>query len=130
MRLHHIGWAVRSLEKSRKQFEDGLDLPFEGRETFPTLVVDFYAAENCLVELLEPSDDNDPTAQFLSEHGEGVHHLAFLVPDVQAALTEAANRGAFLIDKQPRVGARETMIGFIDLGRSDGVLFEYVEERR
>jgi methylmalonyl-CoA/ethylmalonyl-CoA epimerase len=124
--LHHIGWVVRSLDDARPIFEQLIGLPYDGTEHFSAVSVAFYDAGNCLVELLEPTGP-DSTARFLQERGEGVHHLAFAVADVQWSLDDAAARGLQLLDQTPRPGARDTMIGFVDPGRSDGVLVEFVQ---
>lgn len=127
MRLHHVGWAVESLDAHSDHFARQLGLPYEGVEEFPTLKVAFYDAGGCLVELLEATDAADDVAEFLSRRGEGIHHLAYEVPDVAEALRLAEQRGLTLIDRVPRPGARGTLIGFADAGRPDGVLVEYVE---
>lgn len=128
MRLHHIGWAVRSIADSRPHFEDQVGLAFDGIEDFPRLSVAFYDVGGCLVELLEAtSPEEDDVSAFIARRGEGIHHLAYEVPDVAEALREAARRGLDLVDLVPRPGARGTMIGFVDPHREDGVLVEYVE---
>jgi methylmalonyl-CoA/ethylmalonyl-CoA epimerase len=128
MHLHHLGWAVRSLEQSRAHFERQLGLPFDGVEQFPTLRVAFYRAGATLIELLEPLTDDDDVARFLRERGEGIHHCAYQVDDVAGELAAAEGRGLRLVDRVPRPGARGTSIGFADPGRQDGVLVEYVQE--
>lgn len=128
MKLHHIGWAVRSIAASRPHFEGQVGLEFDGIEDFPTLSVAFYDVGGCLVELLEPTsaDEND-VSEFIRARGEGIHHMAYEVSDVAAALFEAHRRGLKLVDHRPRPGARGTMIGFVDPEREDGVFVEYVE---
>lgn len=128
MELHHIGWAVRRLDEHRHHFADELGLPFDGVEEFPDLRVVFYDAGTCLVELLESTSPNSDIAAFLAERGEGIHHLAYRVEDVAAALDTAETRGLRRLDAVPRPGARGTLIGFVDPAREDGVLVEYVEE--
>jgi methylmalonyl-CoA/ethylmalonyl-CoA epimerase len=128
MRLHHIGWAVRSISDNRAHFEEQIGLPFDGIEEFPRLSVAFYDVGGCLLELLEAtSPEEDDVSRFIERRGEGIHHLAYEVPDVAAALAEAERRGLPLIDRVPRPGARGTMIGFADPGREDGVFLEFVE---
>jgi methylmalonyl-CoA/ethylmalonyl-CoA epimerase len=127
MRLHHIGWAVESLDAHSDHFARQLGLPYEGVEEFPTLKVAFYDAGGCFVELLEATRDDEDVAKFLTRRGEGIHHLAYEVPDVIEALRLAEERGLTLVDRVPRPGARGTLIGFADGGRPDGVLVEYVE---
>lgn len=127
MQLHHLGWAVSSLEQARPHFEGELGLPYEGVEQFPTLRVAFYRAGATLVELLEPLTEEDDVARFLRERGEGIHHCAYQVDDVAGQLLVAQQRGLRLVDVAPRPGARGTSIGFVDPGRQDGILVEYVQ---
>lgn len=125
--IHHIGWAVHSLDADHDHFGRQLGLPYEGVEEFPTLKVSFYDAGGCLIELLEATDPSDDVALFIAKRGEGIHHIAYEVPDAAEALRTAEERGLRLIDRTPRPGARGTLIGFVDPGRPDGVLVEYVE---
>jgi methylmalonyl-CoA epimerase len=80
------------------------------------------------IELLEPLDEKTDIGQFLASHGEGIHHLALRVDDVAAALGEARRHGLQLLDSVPRRGARDTLIGYVDPKRTDGVLIQYVQE--
>ena len=123
-----MGWAVRRIDAHRRHFADER-LPFDGVEEFPDLRVACYDAGTCLVERLESTAPTSDIATFLAERGEGIHHLAYRVPDVAAALDAAADRGLNRLDAVPRPGARGTLIGFVDPGREDGVLVEYVEVR-
>lgn len=130
MEVHHLGWAVRSLRSHRDHFEGQLGLPYEGQEDFPSLRVAFYRAGSCLIELLEPLTEEDDVSVYLRDRGEGIHHIAYRVDDVAAALEEAGRRGMRVLDREPRPGARGTRIGFVDPGRADGILVEYVEVPR
>jgi methylmalonyl-CoA epimerase len=80
------------------------------------------------VELLEPLDDTTDIGKFIAERGEGIHHVALRVDDVAAALGEAGSHGIELLDRVPRRGARDTLIGYIDPKRADGVLIQYVQD--
>jgi methylmalonyl-CoA epimerase len=126
--LHHLGWAVRSIDASRSYFEAGLGLAFRGEESFPDVRVAFFGDGAASVELLEPLDDKSGISAFLANRGEGLHHLALRVDDVAAALAEAQRHGMRPIDHKPRAGARGTMVGFVDPQRTDGVLIQYVQE--
>ncbi len=127
MEIHHLGWAVHSLSPHRQHFEDQLGLLYEGEEDFPGLRVAFFRAGSSLIELLEPAP-NDEVADFLREKGEGIHHIAYKVDDVAAALEAAQQRGMRAVDAHPRPGARGTSIAFVDPERADGILVEYVQE--
>jgi methylmalonyl-CoA/ethylmalonyl-CoA epimerase len=128
MQLHHVGWAVHSCQANHDHFARQLGLPYEGEEDFPLLKVAFYRAGHTLIELLEPTGEGNDVTPMLEARGEGVHHLAYLVDDVQAALDRAEAEGLRLVDTEPRPGARGTMIGFVDPQRADGMLVEFVQE--
>jgi methylmalonyl-CoA epimerase len=127
--LHHLGWAVRSIDEARDHFEIGLGLEFRGEETHPDVRVAFFGAGQVAVELLEPLDDQTDIGEFLARRGEGVHHLALKVEDVAIALAEAAGQGFVPIDTAPHRGSRGTLVGLVDPRRADGVLIQYVQEQ-
>jgi methylmalonyl-CoA/ethylmalonyl-CoA epimerase len=126
--VHHLGWAVRSIDQARPHFETALGLAFCGEESFPDVRVAFFGGESVKVELLEPLDDKSEIGEFLAKHGEGIHHLALTVDDVATALGEASRHGLVPIDSAPHPGARGTLVGFVDPARADGVLIQYVQE--
>jgi methylmalonyl-CoA/ethylmalonyl-CoA epimerase len=126
--IHHLGWAVSSIDEARSHFETVLGLELRWEESFPNMRIAFVGAGPVTVELLEPFDDTTDVGKFLAQHGEGLHHLALKVDDVAAALDDAASQGFVLHDKAPRPGARGTLIGFVDPHRADGVLIQYVQE--
>jgi methylmalonyl-CoA epimerase len=126
--IHHIGWAVRSIDASRVHFEAALGLDMKSEEAFPKLRVAFFGGP-MMIELLEPLTDDSDIARFLARRGEGMHHLALRVDDVAAALAAAPGHGLLPIDSVPRPGARGTLVGMVDPKREDGVLVQYVQER-
>jgi methylmalonyl-CoA/ethylmalonyl-CoA epimerase len=126
--IHHLGWAVRSIDKAREHFETALGLEFRGEESHPDVRVAFFGIGQVAVELLEPLDDNTDIGMFLARRGEGIHHLALKVDDVAAALEDALRRGFVPIDKAPHGGSRGTVVGLVDPLRADGVLIQYVQE--
>jgi methylmalonyl-CoA/ethylmalonyl-CoA epimerase len=126
--VHHLGWAVRSIDASRPYFEAGLGLAFCGEESFSNVRVAFFGEGSASVELLEPLGEGSDIGAFLDRHGEGIHHLALRVDDVAAALADAPRRGLRPIDSSPHPGARGTLVGFVDPQRPDGVLIQYVQE--
>lgn len=125
--VDHLGWAVRSIDASRSHFETVLGLDFRGEEDFPGLRVAFFGAGPASIELLQPLDAKSSIGSFVAERGEGIHHVALRVDDVAAALADAGRHGLRLIDNAPRQGARGTRIGYVDPGRADGVLIQYVQ---
>lgn len=126
--IHHLGWAVRSIDQARDHFETALGLEFRGEESHPDVRVAFFGAGQVAVELLEPLDDKTDISVFLANRGEGVHHLALKVDDVATALAQAKRQGFVPIDTAPHRGSRGTVVGLVDPRRADGVLIQYVQD--
>jgi len=125
-KVSHIGIAVKSLEVSIPFYRDVLGMPFEGTETVveQKVKVAFLGVGESRVELLEATDADSPVAKFIEKNGEGVHHVAYEVDDLAAALAELKSRGVRLIDETPRGGAHGTQIAFLHPKASGGVLTE------
>jgi methylmalonyl-CoA/ethylmalonyl-CoA epimerase len=79
------------------------------------------------IELLEPSSPDSPVARFLAKRGPGIHHIAIAVTDIHQALAELKQKGARLIDENPRVGAGGCLVAFIHPSSANGVLLELVQ---
>jgi methylmalonyl-CoA/ethylmalonyl-CoA epimerase len=127
--LNHVGIAVRSLEAQRPFYEETLGAEFEGYEEVASqkVRVGFFRLQEVRIELLEPTDDDGPIAKFLEKRGEGLHHLAFTVDDLQARIAELQQAGVQMIDQQPRTGAHQMQIAFLHPKSSHGVLTELCE---
>lgn len=82
------------------------------------------------IQLLEPLGDDTPVGKFIDRHGEGLHHVAYAVADIEAALAHLASIGARLIDAQPRIGGRGAKIAFVHPADLAGTLVELVELER
>ena len=80
------------------------------------------------IELMEPLDAGGALGRFLAARGAGIHHLAFVVPDITAALARARAAGLRLVDEDPRPGAGGTRVAFLHPSGTHGVLVELVEE--
>ena len=127
-RLAHLGIAVLTLEAAEDIYR-GLGLAVAERVAFPQegLRLGFISSGGVAIELLEPQDPNTALARFLSNRGQGVHHLAFEVPDIEQAMARAQEAGMRLIDKKPRAGTHNTKVAFIHPGSAHGVLLELVQ---
>jgi methylmalonyl-CoA/ethylmalonyl-CoA epimerase len=125
--IEHIGIAVKSLEDAIPMYEKllGLDCYAIEEVTDQKVRTAFFRVGETKIELLEPTAPDSPVAAFLEKRGEGIHHIAFAVPDVTGALEEAAEKGLKLIDQVPRKGAEELMIGFLHPKSTHGVLMEF-----
>jgi methylmalonyl-CoA/ethylmalonyl-CoA epimerase len=129
MEFDHVGIAVAHLDAALARWKPLLGAPHEAPEVVPSnrVRVAFLSAGGTHVELLEPVDADSPVAKFLSGRGEGVHHLAFRVPNVDTALADVAARGERVVDRTARPGARGRRVGFAHPSAFGGVLVEFVE---
>lgn len=126
--VDHIGIAVRSIADRRDFYEHLLGAEFETIEEVPTqkVRVAFFKVGEIRLELLEPTDSTSTIAAFLEKRGEGLHHLAYRVDDIEQRLAELKARDVRLIDEAPRSGAHGTRIAFLHPKVSGGVLTELV----
>ncbi len=127
--LNHIGIAVHSIEAQRPFYEGALGAEFEGFEEVPDqkVRVGFFRVSNVRLELLEATDPASPVAKFLEKRGEGLHHMAFTVEDINARIAELKESGLRMIDETPRAGAHHMQIAFVHPKSSFGVLTELCE---
>jgi methylmalonyl-CoA/ethylmalonyl-CoA epimerase len=126
--LHHVALVVADLDAAVERYRA---LGFTGGErvVIPEQAVDVatFAAGPGWIELIHPTDPDGPIARFLAKRGEGFHHVAYAVPDIERALAALASAGLRLIDTAPRVGAHGWRIAFIHPESCGGVLTELVE---
>ncbi len=129
MRLDHIAIAVRSLDEALPFYTEVLGLTCAGRETVAEQGVHLALLPigESRLELLEPLSDDSPVGRFLARRGEGVHHIALRVDDIERALAELRARGIRLVDETPRCGAEGRKIAFLHPASAHGVLIELVE---
>lgn len=124
--IEHIGIAVKNLEESIKYYEEVLGLSCYAVEEVKDQKVKtaFFQIGQTKIELLESTDPEGPVGKFIEKKGEGVHHLAFAVEDVNHALQEVESKGVKLIDQTSRKGAEGLNIGFLHPKSTGGVLTE------
>ena len=130
--IHHLGVAVRDLDVALDTYERLLGGAFEHRETLADQGVEAVAVRvgGSRVELLAPLDADTPVGRFLDRRGEGMHHVAYEVEDVRAALDELSAAGAELIDEEPREGLFGLQVAFVHPDAVHGVLSEVVSVGR
>ena len=128
-KINHIGIAVQSLEATIPFYRDALSMPFKGIEEVAEqkVRVAMLQVGESLIELLEPTSPESPIARFLEKNGPGIHHIAYEVADIEAAIAQMLASGARMIDEQPRIGAHATRIAFVHPKSSGGVLTELCE---
>jgi methylmalonyl-CoA epimerase len=128
-RIDHIGVAVADLEAAISLHADTYGMAVVHRETIAQQGVEAVlldVGENH-VELLLPLGDDTPVGKFLARRGPGLHHVAYQVPDVAAALAQLRTAGVRLIDEAPRTGIRGSRVAFLHPSASGGVLTEIVQ---
>jgi methylmalonyl-CoA/ethylmalonyl-CoA epimerase len=125
--IEHLGIAVNSLEESIPYYEKLLGTKCYNIEEIKDQRVRtaFFLIGQTKIELLESTDPEGPIGKFLEKKGEGIHHVAFAVDNVNSALSEAEVMGISLIDKVARKGAEEMNIGFLHPKSTHGVLIEF-----
>jgi len=128
--LDHIGIAVKNLDEALGIYKGILGLEAENvcasREQ--KVKIAFLLAGETRIELLEPLDNEGPVARFIEKRGEGVHHLAFNVTDIEGALQSMKEKGIALVDEKPRIGAEGFKIAFLHPKSTKNVLVELCEK--
>ena len=129
MKIDHIGIAVKSLAEAVKVYQDAIGLSVSGYDEVDDqgVRVAMLSIGESRIELLEPTRADSPIEKFMSKRGEGIHHIAVRVDDIEEALERLKAAGARLIDSAPRRGAHDTRVAFIHPSSTHGVLLELVE---
>lgn len=129
LNLDHVGIAVHDLDEAVEGYRSRYGVSPLYREVVESQGVEeaMIPVGGSFVQLLAPIDGQSPVGRFLERRGEGVHHLAFLVADIDAALEHLKAEGANLVDETPRVGGRGARIAFVHPGDLTGTLIELVE---
>ena len=130
-RIHHLGIAVANLDEAVRTYERLFNATLEHRERVDEQGVEAVSLRvgDGRVELLAALGDDTPVGRFLAKRGPGMHHVAYEVEDVRAALTELAGAGVELIDTEPRQGMFGLEVAFVDPESVHGVLSELVSPR-
>ena len=129
MQIDHIGIAVKSLADAVKVYQQamGLDVSAYDQVDDQGVRVAMLPIGESRIELLEPIRPDSPIEKFMAKRGEGIHHIAVKVDNIEAALARLKESGARLIDSTPRIGAHNTRIAFVHPASTHGVLLELVE---
>ncbi|GLI37743.1 methylmalonyl-CoA epimerase [Geobacter hydrogenophilus] len=125
-KINHIGIAVQSLADAIPFYRDNLGMAFMGTEEVAEqkVTVAFFQIGESKIELLEPTTGDSPVSKFIEKNGAGIHHIAYEVEDIEAAIARLVADGARMIDSVPRSGAHGARIAFIHPKTSRGVLTE------
>lgn len=128
-RIDHVGVAVADLDAALALYRDGLGMELEHRETVTEQGVEaaLLGVGEGHVELLAPLGPDTPVGRYLAKRDPGIHHVAYAVEDIDAALAALRGAGLRLIDEQPRVGIRGSRVAFLHPAALGGVLTEIVQ---
>jgi methylmalonyl-CoA/ethylmalonyl-CoA epimerase len=129
VKIDHIGIAVKSLTDAIKVYEDAIGLKVHAYDQVDDqgVRVAMLNIGESRIELLEPTGANSPIERFMNKRGEGIHHIALAVENIEMALERLKASGVRLIDNEPRRGAHNTRIAFIHPSSTHGVLLELVQ---
>ena len=128
-KIHHLGFAVADLDAAARFYADHFGAKSSEAEVVEEqgVVTKMFGVGESRIELLQPTGRDSPVGKFLEKRGEGFHHVAYLVVDIDASLAELKGTGVELIDGTPRVGAGGTKMAFVHPKGAFGVLTELVE---
>src|SRR5262245_29561599 len=129
--IDHVGIAVEDLEGSVELYRTAFGVEPTHRERVEDQGVEevLFLVGSSFIQLLHPIRPDSPVARSLDSRGPGVHHIAYRVSDLSAALDHLRAEGVRLIDDAPRAGSRNTLIAFVHPRSMGGVLVELVQER-
>jgi methylmalonyl-CoA/ethylmalonyl-CoA epimerase len=128
-RIYHLGYAVEDIEAASRFYREN----FGAEPTEPEVIEEqgivavMFRVGESMIELVQPTRPDSPVGRFLERRGEGVHHVAYEVDDLDAALMELINNGVELVDEEPRTGVGGTRVAFVHPKGAFGVLTELVE---
>ncbi len=131
MKIEHIGIAVKDIEKSNDLFEALFDKPNYKIEEVASegVLTSFFKVGESKIELLQATKEDSPIAKFIEKKGEGIHHIAFEVKDIEAEIKRLKSKGFVMIHDLPKLGADNKKIAFLHPKSTNGVLVELCQER-
>ena len=128
-RIYHLGYAVEDIEAASRFYRRNFGVEPGEPEVVDEqgIVATMFRVGESMIELVQPTRPDSPVGKFLERRGEGVHHVAYEVEDLHAALTDLKNNGVEVIDEEPRIGVGGTRMAFVHPKSAFGVLTELVE---
>lgn len=132
LKVEHIGLAVKNFAEAIPLFEQLLSTPCYKTEAVASEKVNtaFFQVGDTKIELLESTDPEGVIARFIEKKGEGMHHIAFEVADIEAEMTRLQALGFQLLNETPKKGADNKLVCFLHPKGTNGVLVELCQERR
>jgi methylmalonyl-CoA/ethylmalonyl-CoA epimerase len=126
-RIAHLGIAVKDLDAALGLFTEALPLDLVHTEDYQGMKIGFISVGDSSIELLQDVSGSSSIRKFLDNNGEGIHHIAFEVDDIEQAVSELKEKGIRLIDEKPRAGAHGMSVAFMHPKATHGVLMELVQ---
>ncbi len=128
--VEHIGIAVRDMAASNELFAKLLNVaPYKAEAVESEgVMTSFFRVNKTKIELLEATSPDSPIAKFLEKKGEGIHHVAFEVDDIEAEMKRLKNEGFTLLNDAPKRGADNKLVCFLHPKATNGVLIELCQE--
>jgi len=130
-KISHIGLAVDNLKEASIFFRENFALPISEKENFGELIFSFIPFdEGADLELLQSTTPEGQIAKFIKKRGQGVHHIALEVDDIQGELDRLKAKGVKLINEKPYLNAHNELVAFIHPKSTFGVLIELIQTRQ
>jgi methylmalonyl-CoA/ethylmalonyl-CoA epimerase len=131
-KIEHLGIAVKDLEKANKLYSTLLNsMPYKQEMVESEgVTTSFFKVGESKIELLAATHSESPIAKFIEKRGEGIHHIAFAVTDIDSEISRLQNEGFELIHKTPKPGADNKIIAFLHPKTSGGVLVELCMDKK
>lgn len=129
-KIEHIGIAVKDLEVSNKVFKALFGNAHYKTEMVESehVITSFFKSGPNKIELLQATDIDSPIAKFIEKKGEGIHHIAFAVENIEQEIERLTKEGLEFINKTPKKGADNKLIAFLHPRSTNGVLIELCQE--
>ncbi|QSW87186.1 methylmalonyl-CoA epimerase [Flavobacterium endoglycinae] len=129
-KIEHIGIAVKDMNDANVLFEKLLGVPSYKEEIVESegVLTSFFKTGTNKIELLTATNPESPIAKFIEKKGEGIHHIAFDVDDIEAEISRLKNEGFVLINEVPKKGADNKLVVFLHPKNTNGVLVELCQE--
>jgi len=130
-KIEHIGIAVKDIKASNLLFEKLFGEPHYKTEAVASegVKTSFFKVGDNKIELLEATNDDSPIAKFINKKGEGIHHIAFDVDDIELEIRRLQKEGFKVLNEIPKKGADNKLVAFLHPKSTNGVLIELCQER-
>ncbi len=130
-KIEHLGIAVKDIEQANRLYEKLLGVPPYKQEAVESeaVLTSFFKVGDSKIELLASTNEDGPIGKFIAKKGEGIHHIAFDVENIELELDRLAKEGFQLINKTPKSGADNKLVAFLHPKSTNGVLIELCQEK-